>query len=102
MDYKELLATWPQDASGQPEKAVLLKTEADFPAFGGLCLSMLDSFGIPYLTDRPGVGEVANIQGGFSPEGVRIYVPLSRFAEAKELLNAPAVLAGEDFEEETQ
>ena len=33
MDYKELLATWPQDASGQPEKAVLLKTEADFPAF---------------------------------------------------------------------
>ena len=63
MDYKELLATWPQDASGQPEKAVLLKTEADFPAFGGLCLSMLDSFGIPYLTDRPGVGEVANIQG---------------------------------------
>lgn len=33
MDYKELLATWPQDASGQPEKARLTENRGRFPGF---------------------------------------------------------------------
>ena len=49
---------------------------------------MLESFGIPYLTRRTGQGQIGFLYGGFSPEGIRIYVPASRLEEARELLAA--------------
>ena len=60
-----------------------------FAAFGGLTCSMLESFGIPYLLKRSGQGQIGFLYGGFSPEGVKIYVPASRLAEARALLEAP-------------
>ena len=47
-----LLETWPKGPDGEPERAVLLENAGDFAAFGGLICSMLESFGIPYLTRR--------------------------------------------------
>lgn len=101
MSQEELLARWPKDPDGEPEKAALLKNESDFPGYRDICCSMLDSFGIPYFTKRPGAGELLYIRGGFSIEGIDIYVPASRLEEALDLLNATAEFAEEENKEET-
>ena len=87
----ELLQNWPKGADGEPEEAVMLENAGDFAAFGGLTCSMLGYFGIPYLTRRSAQGQIGFLYGGFSPEGVKIYVPASRREEAKELLAAQAL-----------
>ncbi len=93
----ERLKNWPKGADGEPEEAALLENAGDFAAFGGLTCSMLRSFGIPYLTRRSAQGQIGFLYGGFSPEGVKIYVPASRLEEAKELLSAQ-VLEEEEAE----
>lgn len=87
----ELLQNWPKGADGEPEEAVMLENAGDFAAFGGLTCSMLEYFGIPYLIRRSAQGQIGFLYGGFSPEGVKIYVPASRREEAKELLAAQAL-----------
>jgi len=88
----ELLKAWPKGPGGEPEKAVLLENAGDFAAYGGLTCSVLEAFGIPYLTKRSGQGQIGFLYGGFSPEGVKVYVPASRLEEARELLNAQPIL----------
>ena len=96
---EELLKQWPQSPDGEPEKAVLLELAGDFAAYGGLTCSMLESFGIPYLTKRSGQGQIGFLYGGFSPEGVKLYVPASRLEEARQLLAAPPLLDETEFSE---
>jgi len=96
----ELLKAWPKGVDGEPEKAVLLESAGDFLAYGGLTCSILESFGIPYLTKRSEQGQIGFLYGGYSPEGVKIYVPASRLEEAKELLTAQPLL--EDTPQEPQ
>lgn len=97
----ELLKQWPKTPDGEPEKAELLELAGDFAAYGGLTCSLLESFGIPYLTKRSGQGQIGFLYGGFSPEGVKLYVPASRLEEARELLAAPP-LEEEELSEETE
>lgn len=97
---EELLKQWPKNADGEPEEAVLLENAGDFAAYGGLTCSLLESFGIPYLVKRSGQGQIGFLYGGFSPEGVKLYVPASRLEEARELLAAPPVPEGEEEPEE--
>lgn len=95
-----LLEYWPKDASGTPEKSALLCTEVDIPGSVTAVCPMLESFGFPYCTKRPGVGEYIHLLWGRSvTSGVEIYVPASRLAEAKELLAAPPILEDEPFVE---
>lgn len=95
----ELLKQWPQGPDGEPEQAELLELAGDFAAYGGLTCSLLESFGIPYLTKRSGQGQIGFLYGGFSPEGVKLYVPASRLEEARALLAAPP-LPEEELETE--
>ncbi len=97
---EELLKQWPHGPDGEPEKAELLELAGDFAAYGGLTCSLLESFGIPYLTKRSGQGQIGFLYGGFSPEGVKLYVPASRLEEARELLSAPPLPEEELFSEE--
>ncbi len=96
---EELLKQWPHGPDGEPEKPALLELAGDFAAYGGLTCSMLESFGIPYLAKRSGQGQIGFLYGGFSPEGVKLYVPASRLEEARELLAAPPILEDEPFVE---
>ncbi|MEA4953970.1 MAG: hypothetical protein VB096_00425 [Pseudoflavonifractor sp.] len=100
MSAEELLLQWPKGPDGEPEEAVLLETEGDFAGFAGIHCSMLESFGIPYLTSRSGLGQIGFIYGGFSPEGIRIYVPISLLETAQTLLTAAGEPAGEENKEE--
>lgn len=86
MDQEELLRQWPTGPDGEPEKAVRLEREADFPSYSGIHCSKLESCGIPYLTRRSGTGEIGLLYGGFSTDGVEIYVPASLLEDARLLL----------------
>lgn len=95
----DLLARWPHSADGEPEPPALLRLEADFSGYRDIVCSMLDSFGIPYFTNRPGIGDLLFIRGGFSPEGIEIFVPASRLEEATSLLNTAGEPAEENIEQ---
>jgi len=77
------LEHWPKDGGGTPEEASLLCTEPDAVCGVPLLCSMLESFGIPFMTGCYASGKQANTAG------VDFYVPASRLEEAKELLDAP-------------
>ena len=79
-----LLQKWPKGPDGTPEEAVFLLREGDFISCAGVTLSLLESWGIPYLTRRSSTGQLGFIYGGFSLEGVDIYVPASRLEEARQ------------------
>ena len=85
-----LLYQWPKGPDGTPDEAVFLLREGDFASCAGVTLSLLESCGIPYLTRRSGAGQIGFIYGGFSQEGVDIYIPASRLEEARQLLTTAA------------
>lgn len=85
----ELHRAWPLLADGSPEPPVLLETGGDFAGMSGITLSLLDSCGIPVRTDLSATGAANRICGGFSLDGVSLWVPASRVEEAKAILLAP-------------
>lgn len=96
MEYE--LQNWPAGADGEPEQAAMLLSGADVPGDVSILCSMLESFGIPYYIDRPGLGGYLNLMLGRTvTAGLELYVPASRLAEARALLDAPAGLDEEDF-----
>lgn len=85
MADRKLTEHWPKDASGQPEKAEKLIWQPELDGMADITLSMLAGFGIPSFK----VGTQGKVVLGFAGLGVEIYVPASRLAEAKALLEAP-------------
>lgn len=79
-------ANWPRTETGEPEEPALLEIEPDFEAYAGLTLSKLEAYGIPVVTRCSQRGEVGRLMGGFSTAGVKIYVPRSLLADARELM----------------
>ncbi|HWS43754.1 MAG TPA: hypothetical protein VN421_11775 [Pseudoflavonifractor sp.] len=92
--------SWPMLPDGEPEAPALLESDADFASFSGITISLLESCGIPVLTDLSATGLSNRVYGGFSLDGVSLWVPESRLEEAKAILLAPPV-GGENDEEES-
>lgn len=83
---RDLLARWPKDASGVPERAVSLGIQWEMDSLADITVSMLEGYGIPAFKE----GSLGKVLGGFAFQGVDILVPASRLEEAKALLDAPA------------
>ena len=83
---KDLLARWPKDASGAPEKAARLDIQWELDSQADITVSFLQSCGIPAFQN----GSLGKVLGGFAVQGLEIWVPASRLEEARELLRAPA------------
>ncbi len=92
-------ASWPVLPDGEPEAPALLETDADFAGFSGITISLLESCGIPVLTNLGSTGLVNRVYSGFALDGVSLWVPESRLEEAKAILLAPPE-GGENDEEE--
>ncbi len=90
MTQEELLERWPKGPDGEPEQAVKLESQADFAAYSGIHCSILEAYGIPFLARRSGTGELGLLYGGWSTDGVELFVPASLLEEARQLLTAPA------------
>lgn len=78
----DLTENWPKDAHGTPEQAAKLTLQSELGGMADITLSMLDSYGIPAFKE----GTQGKVIFGFAGLGVEIYVPASRLAEAKDLL----------------
>jgi len=87
---RDLLAQWPKDASGEPERAVSLGIQWEMDSRADITVSMLEGCGIPALKE----GTLGKVLGGFAFQGVDILVPASRLEEAKALLDAPGADGG--------
>ncbi len=88
---------WPLEENGEKVKAVLLKETFDSPAETDMVISLLAAYGIPcfkYYDKEGGAGKVIN---GFSGYGASLYVPQSRWEEAKGLTEAQP-MTGEETE----
>lgn len=93
---------WPVLPDGDWETPALLEVGADFPSISGVTVSLLESCGIPVRTSLDSTGLANRVYGGFSLDGVSVWVPRSRLEEAQAILTAP-LMDGEDdkIEEES-
>ncbi len=85
------IPSWPLDAQGQDEKAVLLQQTFDSAADSDLIISLLAAYSIPcfkYYDLDGGAGKVIN---GFSGYGTSLYVPASLLEEAQAILAADPI-----------
>lgn len=81
----KLMDRWPKDENGEPERAVFLCKCADVDLDGELKVNMLEAYGIPCLRNFPGDGGFGHVVLGMSCTGVEIYVPESKYEDAKAL-----------------
>ena len=82
----ELLAAWPRDSVGQPEEPVFLCSCTCADMSDRLLVNMLSAYGIPCLCTDRGDGNFGRVMLGMSGEGVDIYVPKSKYTDAKTLI----------------
>ena len=73
---RDLLARWPKDDSGRPEKAVRLDIQWELDSRADLTVSLLRSCGIPAFQN----GSLGKVLGGFAAQGVETTV--KRFPES--------------------
>ena len=87
---------WPKGENGEPETPKFLTkvngTQLDYE----MTARMLEAFGVPTLRSLSSLGRLGRLVLGFSGTGTDIYVPESRYEEAKALLES----SGDDDEEE--
>lgn len=81
---------WPLTPDGSPEPSALLEWASDYPCQSGILLAQLEAFGIPFFTERPGLGELSFLYGGFSPSGICVHIPNCLLEEARAILSAPS------------
>jgi len=89
---------WPHDRDGKPVPPAFLVHLNSTDLEGQIVVSMLESAGIPVMTQYPNNGEFGQVILGFSGTGVDLFVPEHLFEDAKGILEAEYELEeGEDF-----
>lgn len=89
----DLPDNWPTGADGKPEPGALLAAaQSELGGGADVLISLLDGCGIPALK----AGSQGRVILGFAGLGVDIYVPQSRFEEARSILSAPVEMPGSD------
>ncbi len=84
--YGKEYEAWPKQESGEPEPAAFLTHCASLDMEADMVSSMLEAYGVPSIRQYPGDGAFGKVMLGISGNGVDIYVPASRLAEAQDLL----------------
>ena len=83
---------WPDGDDGNPVPPAYLVHLSLVDMEGQIVVSMLESAGIPVVTQYPNDGEFGKIILGFSGTGLDIYVPATLLEDARGMLEG-------DFEE---
>jgi hypothetical protein len=82
----DLLAIWPKDADGLPEKPAFLCTRSCNDLSDRLTMNMLQAYGIPCLSMERGDGGLGRVVLGMSGYGVDLYVPETLLSDARILI----------------
>jgi hypothetical protein len=78
---------WPMDSEGKREQPALLTNLPEGP-LADMTRNMLEAYGIPVMEAFQEDGTFARVLFGASAYGVGLFVPASRQAEARALLEA--------------
>jgi len=89
---------WPRGADGKPEQPALVANLPEGP-LADMTVNMLTGYGIPVVKLYQEDGAFARVLFGASAYGVGLFVPASRQAEARALLEA---VPGEEGEADGQ
>ena len=84
---------WPHDADGEPVSPAFLSHLSAVDMEGQIVIGMLESAGIPVVTQYPNGGAFGKIILGFPGTGLDLYVPDTLLEDAKAMLEG-------DFEED--
>ena len=96
MRDKSFYDRWPAGPDGEKEPPAHLRDMADAGGLADMTVALLESCGIPVLKQYEEESTLGKVVLGFSGFGVSLYVPASRLAEAKEILDAPPVESEEE------
>ena len=86
---------WPKREDGQPVPPAFLTHLSARDLEGQIVVNMLESVGIPVVTQYPNNGDFGRVIIGISGTGIDIYVPADLLEDARGMLEG-------EFEEEDQ
>ena len=78
---------WPNGDDGKPVPPVFLTHLAAVGLEGQIVVSMLESAGIPVVTQYPNDGDFGRIIIGISGTGIDLYVPMTMLEDARGMLD---------------
>ena len=82
----ELYARWPKDAAGEPVPPKYLTHCSSTDLEDTMLVNLLEAYDIPVLRVCPGDGAFGRVVLGISGTGNSIFVPETRYEDAKELM----------------
>ena len=85
--YKKNDPLWPKDESGKPVPPVFLDHLPAVGLEGQIVVTMLESAGIPVVTQYPNDGDFGRIIIGVSGTGIDLYVPATQLEDARGMLD---------------
>jgi len=85
---------WPNGEDGNPVPPAFLTHLSAVGLEGQIAISLLESEGIPVVTQHPNGGDFGKIIIGFSGTGLDLYVPMPLLEDARGLLES------EEFEDD--
>jgi len=93
---RHLRHNWPKNEENKPIPPAFLMHLPARDLQTEIALSLLDTAGIPAITELPSGGSFGRVILGFSGTGTDIFVPETMVEEAKALLNADIIEEGVD------
>ncbi|MCL2568864.1 MAG: hypothetical protein FWE12_05440 [Oscillospiraceae bacterium] len=89
---------WPNDENGKPIEPAFLVHLSAVDLEGQIVISMLESEGIPVVTQYPNGGSFGRVIIGISGTGIDLYVPITRLEDAIGMLEGE--IAEDGYEED--
>jgi len=96
--YKKNDPPWPNDADGKPIPPAYLTHLPAVGMEGQIVVTMLESAGIPVVTQHPNNGDFGRIIIGVSGTGVDIYVPAPLLEDAQGMLDGRFEIIEEEID----
>lgn len=85
-EYGKIFEEWPRDEHGETVPPAFLAHCGPLDMEAEMLQSMLGAYGIPSIRRLPGDGAFGELILGISGNGIDIYVPADRLAEAQDIL----------------
>jgi len=90
---------WPNGEDGKPIQPAFLAHLSAVDLEGQIVMSMLESEGIPVVTQYPNGGSFGRVILGFSGTGLDLYVPITRLEDAIGMMEGE-IQADDEFRED--
>ena len=88
---KRITDLWPKNDAGEPVAPVYLTHCGETQMEAEITVNMLESYGIPVVTQYPNDGSFGKVVLGMAGSGADLYVPENMHEQARELLSGEII-----------